>query len=337
MSINGLDKVTIKFLFISKEPDCRWKVRIMEKEYNDFCEKLKTELERKFRDETYQVRFHSISKNNSVKYDGIVIYSTESNISPNFSIEPLYENYKDGISIERLVTELSMRYFAEQFRMKRLELDMTYEKCRERIMFRLISYEKNEEELKTMPHIRYLDMAMVFFVLVYQSDEKIGSFQVTNHLMELWGVKKESLMKLAEENARRCFPLKIHNMHQMVMDILSKRELDEEVLQYFQKEIVEDVNEIPVILSNSLGINGAAVLKYEDTLHTVSDMFQGNFYVLPSSIHEVLALPCSDRIGDKELREIVCEVNRDCVTEDEYLSDHVYFYDAEKDALEICL
>ncbi len=311
----------------------------MEKEYKNFCEKLKRILEKKFEDDSYHIEFHSIEKNNSVKYDGIVIYSSQSNVSPNFSLDALYEKYKEGISMEMLVEQLALRYYSEQIQIKDMSLDMDYEKCRERIICRLISYEKNEELLKTTPHVCFLDMAVVFYVLVFQSEEKVGSFRITNNLMKMWNIDQEHLMRLACENTKKLFPLKIHNMHQMILEILSRKKKNMELERYFQNEIAEDIKETPVILTTGLGINGAAVLLYDDTLHVVSDMFQGNFYILPSSIHEVLALPFSSGqpFRGKELKNIVCEVNRECVLKDEFLSDHVYLYDVEKDALEICV
>ena len=311
----------------------------MEKEYNEFCEELKNVLREKFSDDTYHIAFHTIEKNNSVSYDGIAIYSTESSVSPNFSIEPLYENYKSGASVERIVDRLAMRYYSEQAQIRNMDLDMDYENCRDRIVFRLVSYEKNEAMLKVTPHIRFLDMAVVFYVLVYQSEEKVGSFRITKSLMAMWKVDEEYLMKLATENTKRLFPLKIHDMNQMVLGILAKKEMDTDLTEYFQKEIAPDEIDTPVILTTELGINGAAVILYDDTLHVVSDLMQGNFYILPSSIHEVLAIPHTSEMSLKsqELKKIVCEVNEECLVKDEFLSEHVYFYNAEKDILEICV
>lgn len=314
------------------------KVRIMEKDYKGFCEELKNVLKEKFSDDTYHIAFHTIEKNNSVSYDGIAIYSTESSVSPNFSVEPLYENYKNGVSVGKIVDRLAMRYYAEQNQIRGMNLDMDYENCRERIVFRLISYEKNEDMLKVTPHVQFLDMAVVFYVLVYQSEEKVGSFRITKNLMELWNVDQEYLMRVASENTKRLFPLKMHDMNQMVLGILTKKEMDTEFMEYFQKEIATETIDTPVILTTELGINGAAVILYDDTLHVVSDLMQGNFYILPSSIHEVLAIPYTSEVSLKsqELKKIVCEVNEECLVEDEFLSEHVYFYDAEKDMLEIC-
>ena len=51
-----------------------------------------------------------------------------------------------------------------------------------------------------------------------------------------------------------------------------------------------------------------------------------DLYILPSTIHELLAVP-SD-IGDpQELRMMVAAVNENDVPKEELLSDNVYYYD----------
>ena len=60
-----------------------------------------------------------------------------------------------------------------------------------------------------------------------------------------------------------------------------------------------------------------------------------DLYVLPSSVHEAIVLPVGGRANVRDLREIVSEVNRECVSAEEYLSDSVYLYDWKEDRLTI--
>lgn len=63
-----------------------------------------------------------------------------------------------------------------------------------------------------------------------------------------------------------------------------------------------------------------------------------NFYIIPSSVHELILL--SEMPGQEqcieELNQMVQEVNRDMVAEEEVLADHMYFYDAESKEIQIC-
>ena len=51
-----------------------------------------------------------------------------------------------------------------------------------------------------------------------------------------------------------------------------------------------------------------------------------DFFVLPSSLHEVLLLPVMDEMSAWDLRQIVGTMNHQVVSDEEVLSDHVYRY-----------
>ena len=59
-------------------------------------------------------------------------------------------------------------------------------------------------------------------------------------------------------------------------------------------------------------------------------IFTEGFYVLPSSVHEVLIVPDNGEMEPKMLGEMVREVNKNEVERQEVLSDRVYSYDKEK-------
>lgn len=54
----------------------------------------------------------------------------------------------------------------------------------------------------------------------------------------------------------------------------------------------------------------------------------GNFYILPSSVHDLILLPDSFAICTDSLREMVKEVNESTVAREESLSQDVYYYDS---------
>ena len=58
-------------------------------------------------------------------------------------------------------------------------------------------------------------------------------------------------------------------------------------------------------------------------------------YCLPSSIHESLLIADDGSVGVSDLYEMVETVNRTCVSEDEIVSNSVYFYDRKEDRLSI--
>lgn len=68
-------------------------------------------------------------------------------------------------------------------------------------------------------------------------------------------------------------------------------------------------------------------------LNQVSQIFPEGFYILPSSVHEVLIVPKGTEMEPQELGKIVREVNRTEVSRADVLSDRVYEYDREKEKI----
>lgn len=56
----------------------------------------------------------------------------------------------------------------------------------------------------------------------------------------------------------------------------------------------------------------------------------GNYFVLPSSIHEVLVLPDYGNLNYMELEQMVKEINKTTVDRKDQLSNDVYYYDSKE-------
>lgn len=92
----------------------------------------------------------------------------------------------------------------------------------------------------------------------------------------------------------------------------------------------------PFVVTNDNGINGAAVILYPNTLKKVGKILKDDFYLLPSSIHEMLAIPIHAAISEQDLCDMVWEVNRTCVAKEEILSGSVYRYDQDTETIKVC-
>ena len=80
------------------------------------------------------------------------------------------------------------------------------------------------------------------------------------------------------------------------------------------------------VLTTTGAVNGSGVIFCDAVLQKIWEKV-GDFYVLPSSVHEVLIVPVAYGIGRDELTEMVRAVNRDEVAPEDRLSDEVYLYD----------
>lgn len=89
------------------------------------------------------------------------------------------------------------------------------------------------------------------------------------------------------------------------------------------------------IATNQNKTYGAGILLYDGLLDTVAEKL-GNFYVLPSSVHELIIVP--EKFGHPfELKQMVEEINGAEVPAEEILSDKCYCYDAQAHELKIAV
>ena len=84
-----------------------------------------------------------------------------------------------------------------------------------------------------------------------------------------------------------------------------------------------------------LGHLGASSILYPGLLKSVAKMEGCSLYLLPSSIHEFILLPDRDNQDVSELEETVSQVNKENVSEEEFLSNNVYYYDCNEDEIKL--
>ena len=66
-------------------------------------------------------------------------------------------------------------------------------------------------------------------------------------------------------------------------------------------------------------------------MKNIGNILDGNFYILPYSIHEMLVLPDDGKISVDELKMMVTDINMTEVEPAERLTDSVYYYDTNSD------
>ena len=280
----------------------------------------------------YTARTIKVLKNNSLELDSLVLLKEGKNFSPNIYLEAYYEAYQQGVKINELVIRLYNIYHNCTVPIAQEQFSYTFEQMKPYIIYRLVSYDRNRRLLEKVPHIRYLDLAITYHCLVREDDEGIGTIRITNEHMRHWKTHRKELQELAAENTKRLFPVSIRSMVEVIRSMLvenltdSENELSQEMSQYC---IDSSSTQNMYILSNEKGINGAACLIYSDVLHDISERFQSDFYVFPSSIHELILVPASDSNSSKEYTEMVREINATQVAPEEVLSDRIYYYSRE--------
>ncbi len=314
-------------------------------QFEEFCNKVKEQLEVYFYEAGLEVelKLHDISKNNGVKLKGISILETGKRISPNIYLNGYYRLYRDGISMERIVERIVMVYERNGLESIDLEFFTNYDRVRDRIVYKLINYEQNRELLNDVPHMRYLDMAVVFYYMLSEDTMNNASILIKQEHLKLWKVSKADVFKAAAVNTPKLLEPTITSMENVVMSCCEKtigeypekRESAEALLEDM-KHMEETHPSYMYILTNEGNLYGASCVLYKGVLQDFAKTLHSNLFVIPSSVHEMILIPTSVEADPEYLAQMVREINCDVVQREEILSNHVYYYDRETDEMQLC-
>ena len=292
--------------------------------YNAFENEIKQEVERLLGTEV-RVELRRITKNNGIILEGICILEKGSNVSPTIYLEEFYQEYRNGMSLKEIASRICEVYEKRCRNIPfSLEYFLDFEKMKERIFCKLVSRELNQELLREVPNVPYLDLAVVFICAVENEEFGNGSILIREEHRKLWKIPQELLYEYARENTFRLRPFELKSMEELIADMVEPGE----------KKLLK---EIPMyVLSNRDRVFGAAGILYDRVLSSAGARLEDDFYVLPSSVHEVILVPDHVAGSEKELHAMVHEVNHTQVEPEEVLSESVYHYDRKKHCLSIC-
>lgn len=294
------------------------------------AEKFKEYLPEKYRD--MELRISSVNKVNRV-LDGISLVKNEGarSVSPTIYINDMYDHYLNTENLQAVLqgaAESMERAFADMPEVAGLSL----EGAKDNIVFQVVNTMQNQEMLKDMPHREFQDLSIIYRWVVAVDEKGIQSTVIRDDMVKQLGMNEEQLFKCAVENTRRIFPPVVRSMNDVLRDMFISDGMPEEMVSGMIGEMPED--QMMYIISNDRGINGAVSMLYEDNLHKLAEQLETDLYILPSSVHECIAI--SVEMGDPyELAEMVNEINMSQVALEDRLSNQVYHYD--KDARRLSL
>lgn len=268
-----------------------------------------------------EVSVEAKRKNNNVVWDALSIKGNGS-VVPAIYMESFYSRYENGRKMEDILRDIAYTYTESMkqdiwFSME----DFQYEKVKDRIFVTVQNAEMNTEFLKDVPHEIREDLALAYRIDVQMPDGSKGSAAVTNRILDMWGIDKNTLSETAWSN--------MHNRFQPVFNsmgnVLSELGYDE-----FQRE-AESVE--MYVLTNRENNYGAAYMFDRDVMNLIAERLESDIVVIPSSVHEILLMKKKERTDFDVLEKMVQEVNSTCLHEVEILSDSVYQYSRDTQTL----
>lgn len=334
--------------------------------YEEFFEKVKSCVGEMLGKE-YILYHNHVRKNNDIWLDGIVIRHGTETICPTVYLDRDFYEVNKEKEIEVAAKYILSRYQEALTCNICKNVDLSYEYAMPRIIYRLVSKEKNEEMLKECPTVPFLDLVVTFHILLDgMPDREQATIHITNNMLDVWGIETKELAKLADENTKRHLPPAIYTLREMLgkmmleemqqMEMESFRQKESKILeegeeqkedsnkdskiellekQIYTEQTAEQINKTSnkmemYVLTNAQNIYGATTVIYKDAIRDFSQKLQCDLYLLPSSVHEFILIPAKHSFEKGELEDMVQIVNRTQLPKEEFLSDFVYYYCREE-------
>lgn len=291
----------------------------------EFTEEMKGQLKQYLPEELKNIECVTkvVTKNNNTVMIGIEMQIPDHNVAPVIYMEDFYQAYRDGTEMETLASQVAELYQTMKPEDKILDelASGDYQQLKDKITLRLVNAKANLPDLAVVPHRKVEDLAVIYQISLFNVREQgEASVKITNTIMNHWGVDEPTLNELAMKNTKELLPPEFCSMEEIMRELLQS------------DASVEEQETGMYVLTNKNKIYGAGLILYPEVLDMVSETLKKEFYILPSSVHEVIIVPKKRDMEPKELGQMVREINHTVVDRDEILSDRIYEYDKEAKA-----
>lgn len=295
-------------------------------DYKMFKECILEGLKERFGKDS-QIEYVEVLKNNGIKLDGILLRK-EKGITPTVYVNDFYDEYEEDLEeiIDRMESLIRNNTIREDYDVDSL---IEFEKIKDRVVYKLINFDKNEDLLKTTPHKKFLDLAVVYYISLDDDCFEQASILINNSHLKLWEKNTDEIDELARYNAPRLLKPELKSMKETLEEMIRPGCFDED--EEFGDELFDDSDDCGMyVLTNEKKLFGASALLYDNVIKDFADKMKSGLYILPSSVHEVIMVPEKFVNEASMLDDMIVEVNETQVPKVDVLSDHSYYYSIEK-------
>ena len=264
---------------------------------------------------------------------GLTIHTAGVSMAPVVYLKGYHQEYQEGKSLRTVLTEIAARSAKLELPFKGEELadfvDLmsgSPEKLLPLVRPRLCQKSRVPDSFVSRP---CMDLAEIYY---FNFEDKNLTCSIQKTLLARMGFTEAKIEEAAKENMRKDGPVlfKMKDLTEILMLGAGnpKNLLDS---SFFESDVPSLPGTEPgdgldlFVLTNKEKIFGAAYLADKDLHQRLYKAF-GEYFVLPSSVHELLILPNRGAApyDAGELRGMVREVNMTQVAENEVLSNNVY-------------
>jgi len=288
-------------------------------EMNLFAQKVVNALNEKF-DGQYTFDSQDVLKTNGINLRGIYA-QVEDGITPVVYIDKYLLDYRMGKGFDVITAEIASEYL-EAMRIAPVRFDedqlLDGDRARSKLLAKLVNYDLNKEMLQSVPHRRIDDYAIIP-IMDIDYGNGTGEVKFTKEQFEKFGWDENEVIDEAFNRTVTECPAVISYMSELAFGMGDSANL--------LKEDIEGAVEGLLVVTNTTSCDGAIALYYPEVKEWFDQHINGDFYIIPSSIHEVLIIPNGKGADISSLTAMLLSVNGAMVADNEVLGTRALRYD----------
>lgn len=267
---------------------------------------------------------HHIEKLND-SYDALSVTLKGSSIGVNANLDEIFHAMERGRDYNEVLSEVDESLKDSLEHMPKFQVsDFTnYEEMKNKLAMEVVSAERNAGMLQNVPHEQMEDIAVVYRLVLDSSKDASSTILVTNDLMDKFGITHEQLHDDAMKNVPVIRPLEIKVMEEMLNEMQGGRALE-----------IDPSDEIMFVAGVPDLNHGAAVIAYPNFFEDAAERVGGDYFIIPSSIHEVILVKDTGDMHAEDLEAMIKDVNASELAPADVLTDHAYHYDSKEHIFE---
>lgn len=280
--------------------------------FTEFAQTVITNLQNRLPE--YEISKQTVVKHNDIALNGVTIRRKGSDTAPTMYLDALYDDFLNGHSVDSIVDTLmkTVRNTEPVAPIKNAcDLDMSLAAIRDKLTIRLIDTELNQKYLQSHP-FGFVGAGLAVVAEINISDDY--KCVITNELAEQYSLQMSEVFEIARDNMVRRNPAILMNMDTAVFG--------------GRENILEGdgyLRTMGTLMSEGSNVYGATAIVYPGIAEKIRTLI-GNYFILPSSLHELIVLPDNGSYDPAELKSMVITANKTVVDECDILSNSVFYY-----------
>lgn len=292
-------------------------------------------------------------KENRLTVSGISIIYPSKYMSPVFYLEPFFKMAREDVRMGQIISDILMILKAvesiEGEKTDTIKLD--WENIRDKVYPRLMNYKKNRKLLSEVPHKRFLDLAVTYYIEIPMQSGVSGYMPVRMPLFEMWEIGLQELQETALHNLQHhivpnvisTYDLqKITEANHMEINYMEEKGEPDHIQrqksrnghqEIWDSEEMENLKKA-YILSMPKFLYGAEVILCTDVIEELVETLHADLYIIPLAVDAVQAVPVGEWISTEEIYEETRTVESMKMANVDFLSNHLYIYKTDTRKIE---